>query len=230
MILSIGIYAKSIARSLGEDVNVFSSLGHVINLPISHYCYSGDDKRDEKGFKYEQDYYINGSKVLAVKKRFEEEILEDGRLSLTISFDYYNPVSYNNLGEELAQDVVFTKKVIKIFSGKQLFNRRRKQREYSIQDLESLGFKFESLGASNESFSFLIGYESRMKRIFEFFQLEIGRYISTNSEDFKNGILSAIQGSNTQLIEDLNFLVPMFNADGSITMIETWKGIYSRLS
>lgn len=233
MSLAIGLYAKNQAKSLGEKVsNNFMSLLNVTSLEIGHYCYGGDDLRDKRGFKYEQDYFINGTEMKAVKKRFTEEMLSNGRLCLHIYFDYYKWPTYNESGEFVNQEIGHTKFIKKIFSGKQLSNRRRNQRRYSIDDLKSLGAKFESLGASGiPIFSHLVGYEARMQRIFASFQLEIQRFEDTNSSDFKNAIESALSGNNEQLKQDLNTLVPteFKNDDGSPVFVPTHMGITQRL-
>lgn len=235
MKLAIGIYAKDQHRDLGGDLNKFTDLDYVLDLPIGHYCYSGDDKRNEFGFKYQQDYYVNSNdvEIKAVTKKFQEietEVNGKVKLELKVTFDYYDWPIYNESGDFVSQEVGAIKEVTRKFSDKQLFNRRRKQREYSIQDLESLGFKFEEYGEAYPTvYPQLIGYQSKMALIFKTFQLEIGSFISTKSDDFKNGILSSLSGGSLELIEALNTLVPTIGPDGSPTLIETWKGIYARL-
>jgi len=149
---------------------------------------------------------------------------------LRIYFDYYSWSYQETVDSEMKQDIVITKAKTSFFQAdsKKLISRRTNQRKKSIDDLKLLGARFESMSGS---FPHLTGYQERMKRLFSHFQLEIQRFEETDSFDFKNAILTELQGSNTQIIEDLLTLVPsgLFNEDGTPIMVETYKGIMQRL-
>jgi len=70
---ALGLYARSVYKQLeGKDSEKFDEISYILDLPIDHYCYSKDESRTTKGFKYEQVYYLNGSDIKAVTKRFED--------------------------------------------------------------------------------------------------------------------------------------------------------------
>lgn len=228
--LAIGIKARREAFNKGGDISLFNDLFYVTDLEIGHYCHSIDDKRDLTGFKYEQDYYLNGSEKLAVKKRFKEIVLDNGDVELLIYFDYYNWGKYNN--GSWIQDIVYTKIENKSFKyrSKKLNDRRIGQRRSSINDMRSLGVRFETM---TSFFPQLIGYEDRMKRVSSKYQSEINLFITDNSDDFKNALLSDLANENTdpQLLEDLNIQVPTgdYLSDGTPVMVKTYEGIMARL-
>lgn len=236
MNIAIGLYVKNIHRELGDtNLRQFSNTAFVLDLPINHHCYSGDDDRDERGFKLKEDFFLRGTNILAITKRFEENEVtevENGRtkqvIVLTTFFDYYGWPYIDQEGNN-QQDLTITKQseTKYEFGSKSLNTKRIEERESSIDDMRSLGAKFEGLSSI---IPHLVGYEQRMQRIDAFFQLEIGRFISTGSNDFKNAIVDTLNGEDEVIKADLNTLVP-FGEDeqGGIIFVATHEGITRRL-
>ena len=232
MKLALGIYEHNINKTLSQGKAGLKTITEVLDLDIGHYCYSSDEERTVKGVKEKQHYFIDGTDIKAVTKTFEEStVIINGKenTQLNVTFEYYNWPYKNDLGETV-EEVGAVKTVKKILSEKQYFFRQRRQRDYSIRELESLGFQYEALGDNDPiNYPQLVNYSQAMNRIFSFFQNEINSFIAVNSPDFKNKILEELQGTNTQLINDLNILLPTTDDDGNPILIETWKGILWRL-
>ena len=233
MILALGLHIKKKDKDLGVFTNSHNDEAHILDASIGHYCYSGDEDRSLHGVKLSQIYYINDSNLKAVEKVFSESIENiNGKDStvLQIVFNYFNWPLYDESGVFISQDIGSTKIIKRRLTEKQVFNRRRKQRNYSIKDLESLGFKLERMGEDNPTlYPQLVNYSLIMGRIFKRFQLDINSFIDVKSEDFKNGILSELEGTDEQLKTDLNTMIPTYDELGNHILIETWKGIYVRL-